>query len=228
MNSFTKLFLISTLILIYSCGGRIISKEEAKENALLITEKLNEENINVFRKWNFEYRGGEIWTKKIDDSTVYSCYYRKDNDTISLVIRSRFLSSNEFPCLIDIDTSIYRSYNFKQSKDGRISVIAKNKDWEDTLLLHNQNIENIFGNKNPISKVDSLSKAKDELKVYRINYLKRNGDFIDFYISARDILTYIADESTLKPNQRWLDNFAKGIEIKPKWNLRQFDEDQYD
>ena len=228
MNLLSKLLLLAISVLVFACGGRIMSKEEAKQNALLITERLNESNIGIFRKWNFEYRGGEIWNKKVDDSIVYSCYYRKSNDTLSLLVQSRFITSNEFPCLIEIDTSFYRSYEFKQSIDGRIAVIATSKDWQDTLLMQNQKIENIFEHNNPISKIDSLSLAKDVLKVYRINYLERNGDFIDFYITARDVLTYIADESTLKPRQVWLDNFAEGIEISPKWNLRQFDEDQYD
>ena len=228
MNPLSRLLLISVSLLAFGCGGRIMSKEDAKDNALHITEKLNEDNIDVFRKWNFQYRGGEIWTKKIEDSIVYRGYYRNDNDTISLIIQNRYILSKEFPCRIEIDTALYRSYEFKQSLDGRIEIKATDHKWNDSLILKNQRIEDVFGINNPFYKIDSLSKLKDELKVYRIDYLKRNGDFIDFYVTGRDILTYIADESTLKPRHYWLDNFAKGIEIKPKWNLRQFDDDQYD
>ena len=112
-----------------------MSKEQAKQNALLITEKLNENNIDIFRKWNFKYRGGEIWTKKVNDSTVYHCYFRKDDDTISLVVSSRYMTSKEFPCLIQIDTSQYWSYQFKQSNDGRIAVFAESKEGHGVVVI---------------------------------------------------------------------------------------------
>jgi len=211
----------------FSCGGRIMSKEEAKDNAVLVTEKLNEDNIDVFRKWNFEYRGGEIWTKKVDDSIIFNCYYRKEKDTTSLVVWNRYLMSKEFPCSVEVDTSLFRAYTFNKLNNGIITVRATlNNNGKDTLLFQNLKVEDVFKTKDLFRKIDSLSKLKDELKVFRIDYLKRNGDFIDFYITARDILTFIADESTLKPKQIWLDNFAEGTEIAPKWNLRHFDEDQ--
>ena len=229
MKLLLRLFLILLSIFTLACGGRLISKEEAKKNALLITEKLDSGSIDTFRKWNFRYRGDEIWTKKIEDSIVYRCHYRKEDDTTSLVIWSRYLISKEFPCSLKIDTSLFGNYKFDKLNNGKIIVSAiVNNAGKDTLLFTDLRVENIFETKNPFHKIDSLSKVKDELKVYRIDYLKRNGDFIDFYITDRDVLTYIADESTLRPKQIWLNNFAEGIEIKPKWNLRHFDEDQLD
>ena len=218
-------FLILILIVISACNNSKLSKEEIETNAKRITELLDENNIDVFRKWNFHYRGGEIWTKKIKDSIVYSCFYKKEKDTTTLISFNSFLKSKEFPCLIEIDTSKYHRIEFEKTENENIRIFANDNNGTDVLLMDNLKLNEVFGKRNPFIKIDSLSKLKDELKVYSIEHLERLGDFIQFYITYEDVLTYIPDYSKLNPsyNKVWIKEFSKGKKINENWNLRKLD-----
>ena len=91
--------------------------------------------------------------------------------------------------------------------------------------MDNLKLNEVFGKRNPFIKIDSLSKLKDELKVYSIEHLERLGDFIQFYITYEDVLTYIPDYSKLNPsyNKVWIKEFSKGKKINENWNLRKLD-----
>ena len=220
-----KLFLI--LIFCYGCNRPLLSKKEILANSTQVTKKLNDNNIDIFRKWNFKLiRGSEEWEKQINDSIVYLVHKYKINDTIIYSLPKRHIHSIEFPISIEVDTSLlsdFASIKFILDVNKKLSIHSKDKNYKPVLIADSLNVEKFFLNENLFYKLDSLSKLKDELKVYRIDYFKRNGNFIEFYITSNDILTYIEDKSTLKPRQRWLDNFEKGTEIKPKWNLRHID-----
>jgi hypothetical protein len=73
---------LTLLIFVSACSNSRLSDEEIENKAIAITEKLNKENIDIFRKWNFGLRGqAEIWTKTVEDSTLYSCMYFQSTDT---------------------------------------------------------------------------------------------------------------------------------------------------
>ena len=178
--------------------------------------------IDVFRKWNFNYRGGEIWTKQINDSTVFSAHYRKYNDTTKIYISKRFLKSRELNLKIEIDTTVF-GYNFlfTKNKNGLIKIEGNDKNGKDVLIGENLNDKEVFSEFNPFSKLDSLSTLKDKLNVYSIEYKPWIGDFIHFYITYQDVLYYVPDKSNLNPIYKkvWIEKFKKGKEIKADWNL---------
>jgi hypothetical protein len=44
---------LTLLIFVSACSNSRLSDEEIENKAIAITEKLNKENIDIFRKWNF-------------------------------------------------------------------------------------------------------------------------------------------------------------------------------
>ncbi len=138
-----------------------------------------------------------------------------------------YLSSPEFHCLIDIDTSKYRPrFSFTKYKNGKLKIEATDNNGQDVIIGQNLSTVDVFGMKNPFAKLDSLSMLKDKLKVYSIIYNRRIGDFIQFYVTNEDVLTYIPDYDKLNPKYKdiWIEIFSNGKNIKSNWNLRKLDE----
>jgi hypothetical protein len=225
-----RIFNILTIIFLFSasaCNNSRLSDKEIENKAIAITEKLNEENIDIFRKWNFGLRGkAEIWTKTAKDSTLYSCMYFKSTDTISIVAFNNFIYSQDFPLKIELDTSKYWRFEFKKSLDQKIEIIGIDHNGNDIVIKSNQTESGIFENKSPFVKMDSLSKLKDELDVYKISHIGRIGDFIQFYITGQDVLTFITDYSTFDPRYKdvWIKEFSNGKKLKENWNLRKLEQ----
>lgn len=70
-----------------------------------------------------------------------------------------------------------------------------------------------------------MSNLKNELNVSKIYHNQHLGEFIQFYITYDDILTYMPDELNLNPTYKnaWLEKFNSGKMIKKNWNLRHSD-----
>jgi hypothetical protein len=224
MRIFKVTFLTFILSFLIGCNNSKFSKQEIELKAEKITQILNENNIEIFRGWQSEFRGkGEIWTKYKNNRTSFRAYYFKDEDSTSFMVFARDLKSSEYPCLIEIDTSKYQSnFWFTKSNNGKIKIHAIKNDGTKTIIGENYSEENIFGKENPFSILDNLSNLKNELGVSSIYHNENIGEFIQFYITHEDVLTYIPDELNLNPMYKdvWLENFEKGKMIKKNWNLR--------
>jgi len=221
-----SLNIIVIIIFLNSCNQSENIEKEIKEKAIQITDILDENNIDVFRKWNFEYRGkNEIWRKRENGLIIYRANYWKGKDTTQIYTFKRFLYT-EFPCIINIDTTLYKtSFFFKKYENGKLKIEAKNKKGNDVLIGENINLTDVFVDKNPFIELDLLSNLKDKLNVYRISSYQRVGDFIEFDIGNQYVLTYIPSYSNLNPDYKevWLRKFSKGIKIREKWNLRKLE-----
>ena len=226
-----KIFVLIILSLNFSCINSGLSDKEIEDKAISITEKLNNSDIDIFRKWNFGLRGqGEIWTKKNNDSILYSCIYIKSIDTSTLMIFNDFIYSKEFYCSMEIDTARFWRFIMKKSDNGIVKTIGIDHHGRDHIISNNLKADSIFLTNNPFSKLDSLSTLKDSLGIYGISHISRLGDFIEFYITNQDALTYISDYSTLNKKYKdwWIKEFSKGKEIKKNWNLRHLDKPRDD
>ncbi len=227
MRLFKITFLISVFLILSACNDSKFSEQEIEIKAEKITEKLNEKNIGIFRNWGFEYRGkGEIWHKSKVNGTDFRAYYFNEKDSISFMVFSRDLKSTDYPCLIEIDTSKYQSnFWFTKSANEKIIIRATEKDGTDVLIGENYTDEEVFGKNNPFIDLHKLSTLKDELEVYSISHKERIGEFIQFYITYEDVLTYVPDELNLNPicKKVWLENFESGKMIKKNWNLRKLE-----
>ena len=139
------------------------------------------------------------------------------------MVFSRDLKSDEYPCLIEIDTSKYQSnFWFTKSNKENIKIRATKKDGTEVVIAENYMDEEVFGNNNPFTDLQKLSSLKDDIGVYSIYSKDQIGEFIQFYITYEDVLTYIPNELNLNPTYEkvWLEHFEKGKMIKKNWNLR--------
>ena len=227
MISNKKIILILIILsLNFSCRNSKFTEQEIEEKAISVIEKIEKDNINTFREWNFGLRGqGEIWTKKENDSILYSCFYINTQDTISLMVHNGFIYSREFYCSMEIDTARFWRFIMKKSNDGNVKIIGIDHKGQDYIISDGMNIDSIFQTNNPFYKLDSLSKLRNSLGIYGVSHISRLGDFIEFYITNQDVLTYIQDYSTLNRKYKdwWIKEFSKGKEIKKSWNLRHLD-----
>ena len=168
---------------------------------------------------------GEIWTKKYNDSILYDCFYIKSLDTTSLFIFNEYIYSKEFYCSVVIDTSKYWRFIIKKSDDELIKIIGIDHHGHDSIISNNLKIDSIFLKNNPFNKLDSLSKLRNSIGVYKVEHISRLGDFIQFYLTNQDILTYIPDYFTINEKYKnyWIQEFSRGKEIRKNWNLRHLD-----
>ena len=221
-----KILILIILSLNFSCSNTKLTEKEIEDKAISIIERLNNSDVNIFREWNLGLRGqGEIWTKKNNDSTLYSCFYIKSEDTNTMMIFNDYLYSNEFYCSLEIDTSRFWRFIIKKSNEGKLKIIGIDHNGSDHVVSDNLNVDSIYITNNPFTKLDSLSALRNSLGVYGISHIARLGDFIQFYITNQDVLTYIPDYSTLNKKYKdwWIKEFSKGKEIKKNWNLRHLD-----
>ena len=80
----------------------------------------------------------------------------------------------------------------------------------------------MFKSANLFDELGALDKLRDSLGFYKVAYIKRLGNFIEFSLSSKYILTYLPDDLNLDPGFKnvWLSEFAKGKMIRKHWNLR--------
>ncbi len=225
MNHFFTAIIILTLLM--SCRDSKFSKNKVENQANEIVQILNENNIEVFKNWNFSYRGkGELWTKLQNDREAFHSYFFKNQDSLHMLVFKKFLNSSEFPCKFKIDTSLFDSnFYFTKFSNYNLKIIAENKLGKDTLIGQNLSVEEVFGENDPFSKINSLSTLKDKLKVFSIRSNYSSGEFIEFVLTPQDILTYIPDSSKInfKYKKVFLQKLSKGKYIKENWNLRHLD-----
>ena len=138
-----------------SCSNSKLTDKEIEDKAISIIEQLNHADKIIFREWNFGLRGhGEIWTKSNNDSTEYSCFYTKSEDTNSIMIFNDYLYSKEFYCSLEIDTARFWRFIIKKSKEGKVKIIGIDHNGGDN-IIHKKYFRNV------------LSKSS---KVYRMRF----------------------------------------------------------
>lgn len=223
-----KIFRIIIMVITFSsCNTSVITQEEIEGRANGITKIINKDDIASLKDWQFEYRGkGEIWSKLGERGRDdYEAYFFKTNDSTEIYIFDRFFNSADFPVLIPIDTPKFENrFLFTKYKNGKVKITGTANDGNKVIISDDLTTEEIFGKENPFSKLESLSAIKDRLKVNKIRSIK-GANFIEFFITYQDVLTYIPDKLEIDPlyKQFWIENFAKGKIIKNNWNLRILD-----
>jgi len=227
MRTSKLIFLTFILSLIWGCNNSELSEKEVETRAKKITQQLNENNIEVFHNWRFEYRGkGEIWTKRRENRNDYQAYYFNENGKQSFMIFPRELKSSEYPILIDMDTSKYHSNIwFSRLDNGKIEISPTLSDTTKLVASDNYYEKDVFGSKNPFEDLKRLSDLKDELEIVSVFHSENLGEFVQFYITYEDVLTYIPDELNINPiyKEHYLEEFKRGEMIKKNWNLRRLE-----
>lgn len=226
MRNYSKILLLIVLTTFFACSERKLTDVEIESKALKLTSQINKSIIETFKNWSFETRGNaEIWSKISFDNYDYICIYLKYNDTIRITIGSFTNFQKDFPYSIDIDSTKYHRAIFFKFNQNKIKVLVTDKNGKDTILNKETELKKVFKNSDPFRYFNNLSKLKDSLGIIRSLYRPDIGNFIQFYLSPENVLTYMPEKLNLNPKYKdvWLKEFAKGKTIKRNWNLRKLE-----
>lgn len=226
MRKYFKILLLIILTTFFGCSERKLTEDEIESKALKITSQVDKSYIEAFKNWNLQTRGNaEIWSKISFDNYNYSCIYSKYNETSRIIIGSFKNFQKDFPYSIDIDSTKYLRAIFFKFNQAKIKVLVTDKNGKDTILNQGTELKKVFKKSDPFRYFNNLSKIKDSLGIIRSLYRPDIGDFIQFYLSPENVLTYMPEKLNLNPKYKdvWLKEFAKGRTIKKNWNLRKLE-----
>jgi hypothetical protein len=226
MRNYFKILLLIVLTTFFACSERKLTDDEIQSKALKLTSQIDKSSIETFKNWNLQTRGNaEIWSKISFEDNDYSCTYLKYNDTTRIIIGSFENFQKDFPYSIDIDSTRYFRAIFFKFNQTKIKVLVTDKNGKDTILNKETELKKVFKKSDPFIYFNNLSKLKDSLGIIRSLYRPDIGDFIQFYLSPENVLTYMPEKLNLNPKYKdvWLKEFAKGKIIKRNWNLRKLE-----
>lgn len=225
MRHYTTILTFIILTAFLACSDSQFSDKNIETKAINITEQLDSNTIKIFREWNFFKRGVDFWVKVSNNNEQYTCNYYSINDTAFLVIPQPYKFITDFPSNFDFDTAQYWRFELSNYND-KVNIVGVDNNGRDKIIATMLSLDSLFPTTNPFEKFSMLSALKDSLGVYGISYHKDIGDFIQFYLSAQHVLTYIPENLFLNPKFKdvWLKKFKKGQTIKSNWNLRKLDQ----
>ena len=201
------------------CSGPTKMDQTQEQKALKIIDILDSSSLNIFKQWNFEPRGQ--WARISEGKENYRCFLFNDKDTQRLEVIGPFGLNNLFNKDFLSNPNQFQHY-FITKIEGKITIRSKNynKNRKDTFLCKNAPTDSIFRKANPFKTIQQLTVLKDNLKVIAIFYISEY-DFIEFYLTPNEILTYLPYDTSYFPvNSNWRNEFRKGKTIMPKWILR--------
>ncbi len=226
MRNYFKILFVIVLTTFFACSERKPTDDEILSKALKFTSEINKSNIETIKKWGFGTRGNaEIWSNFSLNRYNYSCVYLKYNDTTKITTSSFKNFQKDFPYSINIDSTKYWSVIFYKFDQNKIKVLVTDKNGKDSILNKRIDLERVFKKRDPFKHFDNLSKLKDRLGIIGSVYRPDIGNFIQFYLSPENVLTYMPVKLNLNPKYKnvWLKEFAKGKTIKKNWNLRKLE-----
>jgi hypothetical protein len=212
-----------SLTFLIKCNIPVRTDKSAEQTALNLANNIDSNSINLLKEYSYGRRGDhDFWQKLSADTTLYSCSYTVNHDTIELTVLRPLNFVNDFASAFNFDTSVYYQYNFFQRHDTIVRVLRVDKHGQDhisdTFVLAKQ----LFPHQDPFIKFAELTVVKDRLRFIATSYRSDIGDFIEFWITPQYKLTYLPDTLNMNPKFKkyWLDDFSKGKKIKEHWSLQ--------
>ena len=204
------------------CNITISEDERIKQSASNLVNNLDSNSINLFKEFSYGRRGDfDFWQRLSADSTLYTCTYNVNKDTIELSVFRPQNFVNDFSSTFKFDTSLYEEFIFYQVHDTivRIKQIynVERTKINDTSISTNQ----LFPDLNPFLKFGELTALKNKFGFIGTSYMHDIGDIMEFWLTPQYKLTYIPDTSKMNPKfkQNWINEFVKGTQIKQHWSL---------
>lgn len=222
MQNYKQLLTSILITLCFGCSDNRTTNRTIQQKAIEITNRLDSSSVQVFYEWNYIPRGkAEIWYKAIQNTAWYNLIYTSFPDTLKIYVNGdipTFLKT--YPLNFVLESGNYSQISFLKSKDNNIRITATHNNTQHNIRSRIQE-KDVFKQLNPIEQITNLSKLKDSLSLIGITSNKDLGNFIQFYLSPEDILTYLPEDLNLDPKFEgiWLSTFTKGKTIKKNWNL---------
>lgn len=213
------------LILLAACGNGTSSDSKIKSKVRTLINQADSATLQTYKTWNYGKRGqADIWVQLNEDEILYSIMYLQKDDTTIISTSKLTKFQNDFAFSIELDTIKFRRYLFKV-KNGLVQITAVDTIGRDTTFNKTYLKNRLFPSKDPFMHFGQLNQLKDDLGIIGASYRPRIGDFIQFYLSPQQVLTYLPDTTSInaKYKEFWIKEFKKGEIIQEDWNLRKLD-----
>ena len=207
-----QLIILTIGLLIWSCGERPTETINIEERAKELISEIDNEELKTLKHLHFIYRGESgFWQNDSIISSFYSLRFTRENNTQELVViggsSTRFI--DDYGINLERDTSIS---NLKLVKTDNKVQIYKNRD-ELIKVVHTDSLSK----KDPFKLISDLNDLKNKYGLIKITH-NNLGQFIAFYLTAEDVLTYLPDSSN------WTKMGSNGRWINKNWNLKKLEE----
>ncbi len=211
-----------SLTLSVKCNTSVQPEKVAEQAALNLAKNIDSNSLTLLKEYSYGRRGDhDFWQKLSADTTLYTCTYKANHDTIVLSIFRQLNFVNDFASSFIFDTSVYYQYTFFQRNDTIVRILQVDNLGQDHINDTSVLTKDLFPNKDPFVKFTELTALKDKFDFIGTSYRSDIGDFIVFWITPQYKLTYLPDTLNMNPKfkKNWLDEFSKGKKIKEHWSL---------
>ena len=213
-------FLSTTFFI--KCKSPVPAGENAEQTALNLANIIDGNSIKLLKEYSYGRRGDlDFWQKLSADTTLYSCSYKVNQDTIELIVFRPLNFVNDFASTFSFDTSVYYKYIFFQRHDTIVKLLRVDNHGQDHLSDTSILTKQLFPNQDPFIKFAELTALKDRLGFIGTSYRSDVGELLEFWITPQYKLTYLPDTLSMNPKfkRNWLDEFAEGKKIKEHWSF---------
>jgi len=211
MTRFLQLIILIIGLFIVSC---VSIDEKAKE---LINE-IDSVDLRTLQHLHFVHRGQNgYWQNDSIKRSRYSLHFSQGDNTLELVIHGPKRFINDFSINLEYDTSIKNLRLVKADNEVQIY-----KNWDE--LVKVVRLDSL-SKKDPFEFVSDLNDLKNKYELVNITHPGHLGQFVEFYFTTTDVLTYVPDSSNINPQFKsiWTKEWDKGQWIDKNWNLRKLD-----
>jgi len=214
-----QLTILTIGLLFYSCEGQKADTIDINQRANEFITEIDSEKLETLQHLHFIYRGQNgFWQNDSIDSAWYNLRISHAGDTIHLRVDRPEQFIKDFGINLTYDTSI--------SKLGLIKVgnkvwLRKNWDNKPFKVLSTDSLSK----KDPFKIMVDLNALKNKYELISIAHYNPLGQFVEFYFTTTDVLTYIPDSSKINSQfkSHWTKKWDKGQWISKNWNLRKLE-----
>jgi hypothetical protein len=217
MTRFLQSTILTIGLFIFSCGERKTETVNIEEKAKELINEIDSAELRTLQHLHFVYRGPNgFWQNDSIEDSVYNLQFSRDDNTLQLIIHGPKRFINEFSMNLEYDTSIF---NLKLMKAANEVQIYKN--WDKLIkVVHSDSLSK----KDPFEFISNLNDLKNKYELVNITHHSHLGQFIEFYFTTADVLTYVPDFN-IDPQFKsiWMKKWDKGQWINKNWNLRKLE-----
>lgn len=218
MTRFLQLIVLIVGLFIFSCGERKAETVNIDEKAKELISEIDSVDLRTLQHLHFVYRGPNgFWQNDSIEASRYNLQFYHEDNALNLTIHGPERFVNDFSLNLEYDTSIF---NLKLVKvDNEVQIY---KNWDKLIkVVHSDSLSK----RDPFAFISNLNDLQNKYELVSITHYSHLGEFIEFYFTTADVLTYVPDSSNLNPQFKstWTKKWDKGQWVSKNWNLRRLE-----
>ena len=166
------IFYIATFLSVtfnIKCNTSVQPEKVAEQVALNIVNNIDSNSLTLLKEYSYGRRGdNDFWQRLSADTTLYSCSYKRNHDTVELTVFVPLNFTNDFVSPFIFDTSVYYQYTFFQRNDTIIRILQVDNLGQDHINDTSLLTKDLFPNKDPFLKFAELTALKDKFDLRNI------------------------------------------------------------